>query len=573
MPFTRSLIALILIATLGANFLLSPIVSAQTAGDAVKQCTVNAVLDSIGGAVLNTIGDVAKGIVSGVADFFGLEGVVDSGPQEVKEVGEQGKEIKKLQFDTCVNAIKEQAFKIALAKLKKRLLDRVVDDIIGWISDGRDPKFITNFGDYLEDAGQAAVGDTARALGLAELCTPFKYRIPSLLTPIPKFSQAVSCTLDDIVENIEGFYENFENGGWLAYAELWKPQNNPHGVLLATQDELLKQASKKQKEAQLAAVSSGLKPIEQCLEWTLVGTKRGDGKPFVSYIPTGDSFPYFHPYFPPGPGSQPYENAANTLINPEFVCPSDRRQITLPPAFTQEYVKVAVTADTQVIANSDDLSPYINAIFDAAVNRIIKEGVKGLRGNPSNLRSESATRRAPQQYSDDDPYRDYGDEYRNATNFTVQLRAELQTQLTQAQNDILVASTTRARLVVVNQVLIASTTALVNCESTRLGVVCSSSSSTLSLAKSLGTRLANNQTNIEGARRGIEEIRTALNANVNLAEGELRALLATVSSVRNSLQTVLVQFKELEISLNRASEESAQKLQACQTSTYQCSAP
>lgn len=581
------LIAFVIIVSFGATTVMPSLVSAQSTGDAVKECTVDTLLDSVGGTILDAAKDIGNaaldivesipvvgGIVEGIGGFFGLgedesKGSSADDPMFVQESGEQVKEVKKLQFDTCVKAIKDAAFKVALAKLKKRLLDRMTDDIIAWISDGKDPKFITNFGDFLEEAAQGAVGDTARELGLAELCSPFKYNLPPLTKPIPTFSKRATCTLDDIVDNIEGYYENFANGGWLAYAELQKPQNNPYGLSLLIFDEAVTNAAKKQQEAQIAAtVAGGYKPIEQCLEWTLTGTNRTNDTYYSTVIPTNGEFPYFHPYLPPGPGSPPYDNALNALRNPQYSC--TRKEITLPPAGTQQIAAVALSADTQVVANSDDLSPYVSAIFDAAVNRIIKEGVKALRGNASNLRSETTTRRPPQTYEEEDPFRDYGEEYENATNFSVQLRNEIQNNITEARKDIATASTTLTRLVGLNLELIATTTQLSDCQTTRLGATCTHTSSSVAASNQRKSQFASDRASLAKALAGIQDIENALTADPNMSEGALRALLSTLGSVRLSLQGMLAQLKTLETAMQQLLDIDAKALKACQGGGYSC---
>jgi hypothetical protein len=587
--------AAVILAIFISGSVLVPSASAQTASNAIQKCTVSAVTSSVGGTILNAAKDIGKGILKvaeglpgvgtlvsgaksvlgGIGSFLGIGGGGGDGKDEVQKVEEQKKdELKRIQLDACINAIQEQAFKVALAKLQKRLLDRMTDDIIGWISDGRDPKFITDFGGYLEDAAQAAVGDTARALGLAELCAPFKYRLPPLLTPVPTFSRQVSCTLDDIVQNIEGFYEDFSSGGFLAYAEAWKPNNNPLGVLLATQDEVLQETAKKKEAATLVAASSGgFKPVYQCLEWTVSGYKLdGNGKAtnqfYSGKIAVDDNFPYRHPDFPPVPESESYQHASNAIFRPTFEC--SKKEITLPPGGTQQIASVALTADTQVVANADDLSPYVNAIFDAAVNRIIKEGVKGLRGNPTNLRSESGTGRAPQPYNDDDRYRDYGEEYSNATNLSRQMRTEIQAQLTEAERDVQTASSTLVNLVALNRQFITTTTQLSGCETSRLGSTCENTSSSLAIAGNRTLQLASDRDSLTQTLASIEEVRGQLTANPNLPEGDLRALLTVVNSVRDTLQITTQRFAALEILLEAGLDYNRQAFQACQTSSYSC---
>ena len=68
----------------------------------------------------------------------------------------------------------DNIFKVVIARLKKRLLDALVDATVRWIQGDGDPRFITNPDDFFEDALQAAIGDTVQAIGLGDLCYPDK---------------------------------------------------------------------------------------------------------------------------------------------------------------------------------------------------------------------------------------------------------------------------------------------------------------------------------------------------------------------------------------------------------------
>ena len=57
--------------------------------------------------------------------------------------------------------------------------------------------------------------------------------------PVEKFSK-VTCSLNQIVGNINSFVENFRNGGWLAYQESWYPKNNFYGATIIANDLMAK---------------------------------------------------------------------------------------------------------------------------------------------------------------------------------------------------------------------------------------------------------------------------------------------------------------------------------------------
>ncbi len=243
--------------------------------------------------------------------------------------------------------IAEFAAKVAGQTLKKVVLDRLVDALVAYIS-GQSNVIIEDWGEFFEQAGKDAAGAVAEQVGGGFLCRNFDINVRLTLLPVEKFSQRARCTLDDIVQNIDSFIENFENGGWIAYQEQWYPQNNFYGATLLALDEQARQVAK---EAE-AARSQGL---------------AGGG--FLSQIRCD----------PPGsnknckvvtPGSYLGSQVNNWIGGPN-------RQIW-------------------TILNSDDIAAYIAAIADAGINRLTKMGVDGLRGQLGNQTSGSFETATPQ---------------------------------------------------------------------------------------------------------------------------------------------------------------------------------
>ncbi len=227
----------------------------------------------------------------------------------------------------------EWAQTFVLETLKKRILDMMVDQIVVWIQGGGKPKFITNWGDFLAEAGNAAVGDLAKELGLGFLCSPFSLQIQIGLLPVQRFSKRASCTLDKIVSNINGFYANFRNGGWIAYSSAWEPQNNFAGASLIVDAEVARRREKAESSAYAEAQAGhGFLSTKKC-------DKDKNGK-----------------------------DIASTCV------------ITTPGDTIGNLVSKAVGSDIDYILSAKQLSQYVAAISNALINRLIIEGVNGLRG-------------------------------------------------------------------------------------------------------------------------------------------------------------------------------------------------
>lgn len=245
--------------------------------------------------------------------------------------------------------ILEWAETFVLSSLKKQLLDYLVDQIIASVQGGGEPQFVTDWQGFLADAGNRAAGEFAQEVGLGFLCSPFNFQIQAALLPVPEFAQAASCTLDDIVGNIEAFYEDFRNGGWIAYGTSWRVENNFFGALAMASKEL----GIKQESAAFAAFSEAF-----------------SGGGFLS--------------------SKKCQKDANGNDIP------DTCVITTPGSTVSNLVSKAVGSDFDFIVNAEQLGDYASAITNALINRLITEGLSAVRSATTRTQRE----RAATQYSD-----------------------------------------------------------------------------------------------------------------------------------------------------------------------------
>ncbi len=210
--------------------------------------------------------------------------------------------------------------------LQKAILDVVVDQIITYIQGGGKPQFVTDWQGFLEDAGQRAAGEFVKSLGAGFLCDPFSLQLQiGFSTFEKKFATEADCTLDDIVDNIDNFTDDFRTGGWVAYGESWKVQNNFLGSLITAQKEL----GHKTEAAALAklneAVSGGgFLSSKKC-------TKDAQGK--------------------------------------------EKCKLVTPGKTLGDLTSKALGSDIDFLLNAEQLGDYVAAIVDALLNRVIEEGL------------------------------------------------------------------------------------------------------------------------------------------------------------------------------------------------------
>lgn len=242
-----------------------------------------------------------------------------------------------ISAETVVKKVVEAGLKVLLETARKKLLDYLVDSIIKWIQGEDDePAFITDWKDFLKDVADDAIGEFINSTDFSFLCSNFRYQIELDLAE-PDSDLTASCTLTDVIDNVEDFYDDFTNGGWLAYNTQLYPINNYYGsYMLAYESEylaVLNASAAAEKETQNSQGFSNTKRCEveyvdektgksECLDW----------------------------------------------------------QITTPGGVIADRVQDALNVDLGVIINAQEVETYLAAILDAAVNRLIRAGADGLLG-------------------------------------------------------------------------------------------------------------------------------------------------------------------------------------------------
>lgn len=241
--------------------------------------------------------------------------------------------------------IYKEAKAIVLSVLKRQILDVMVNQVVTWIQGGGEPRFITDWGSFMGNIAQGAAGEFVQMLGAGFLCEPFSLKLRIGLLPVQRFGGggSFSCTLDEIVSNIENFYDDFRNGGWIAYDAAWQPQNNYYGSLLLAWD-----AQNNYVADKLAASAN-----EALANNNFLSTKR------CYNTVTGETVP------------EPAAGSFGAFTKCETVTPGK---------VAGDAIAKAVGVDFDFIVNAEELSDYAAAIVNALINRVIMEGVNGLRG-------------------------------------------------------------------------------------------------------------------------------------------------------------------------------------------------
>lgn len=242
----------------------------------------------------------------------------------------------------------EWAQTFVLESLKKRILDMMSAEIVQWVQGGEEPRFVTDWQGFLEDAGDIATAGLVKELNADFICAPFAPKIQAMfapeIAPQSQFRKDSTCSLDNIVDNINTFRTDFSSGGWIGYQEAWEPQNNIFGVYLMTQRERNRRTFLAERAAQNDALAGGGFPSPKACREAIGGTSTDLDKDGIK----GDI--------------------------------AESCNIVTPGSVVEELTKRAFTADIDFVISANQLSTYLAAIADAAFNRLIRDGASGLRG-------------------------------------------------------------------------------------------------------------------------------------------------------------------------------------------------
>ena len=172
-------------------------------------------------------------------------------------------------------------FDVLIEYLKLKLLDIIINQIVSWINgvqQGMPPQFVMNWEGFLARQGRQAtdilISEIDKAFFGGLLCSPFADRLRMLFRininlSIPTFQGQITCTLDQILSNINQIRNLFSNPrGWAGYLSITtNPNNNYYGAMITVMDTQVLVGTSKQRGAENDAKSgSGYLGIKRCVE-------------------------------------------------------------------------------------------------------------------------------------------------------------------------------------------------------------------------------------------------------------------------------------------------------------------
>lgn len=295
--------------------------------EAILKAAASALAGALADALTKEVTSSAKAAEeSATAEATGRMKAQNTVPIVSPTADELAKDLAKKEAAQKDQSFWEWAEEFVRTVLQKAILDVVVDQIITYIQGGGKPQFVTDWQGFLEDAGQRAAGEFVKSLGAGFLCEPFSLQLQiGFSTFEKKFATEADCTLDDIVDNIDNFTNDFRTGGWVAYGESWKIQNNFLGSFINAQKELGREIeSAGWAKFNEANSGGGFLSSKKC-------TKDAQGK--------------------------------------------EKCKLVTPGRTLGDLTSKALGSDIDFLLNAEQLGDYVAAIVDALLNRVIEEGL------------------------------------------------------------------------------------------------------------------------------------------------------------------------------------------------------
>jgi len=250
--------------------------------------------------------------------------------------------------------------KITWEVLRKKLLNMLVNNIIKWIQGNGKPKFVTNWKNFINDTANEAAGKFIEGSDLGFLCSSFGTEIKIALGTAPTFKEEVSCTLDDVMKNVNDFYDDMrKGGGWDGWLKVSESQNNVFGAYWNVMGEKISRESKAKVAATNEAVSgSGFLGDKKCKKWECDEYQQADYDECMS------------------------SGFADSKTNLEDECgyAADCKcvggyETRTPGKILADTTSKALNVDIDGIISAKEFTEYAGAIFDAVINRVAREGL------------------------------------------------------------------------------------------------------------------------------------------------------------------------------------------------------
>jgi len=256
--------------------------------------------------------------------------------------------------------------------LANTIIQRMSASTVNWINSGFNgsPAYVTNPQAYFTDIGDVIAGDYIfNNSDFNFLCGNVGAQLKIALSRGYLGERSWICTMTDVVDNVDGFMNDFSQGGWEGFFELTQvQQNNPIGMYLQAESQLNEKISQKIDDANRELDrGSGFLSFKQC--------KAGAEQKQCTE-----------------------RNENNECTKYYYYCdPRDEETVT-PGSVIQNRLNNALEAGPKKLEIADELNEIISSLLNQLAQGIVGGVAGGLRGlsgsgssNTNSLTSQLST--------------------------------------------------------------------------------------------------------------------------------------------------------------------------------------
>jgi hypothetical protein len=163
----------------------------------------------------------------------------------------------------------------------KTLIRQFTKSVVSWINTGfqGNPSFVTDPAGFFINTADIAAGKFIEGSELGFLCDPIHIRLALNISYSASFKDRITCTLTEVVQNLENFSQDFTQGGWDGWFSMTQhPANNPWGEYYVAKVEMDRRIAEavglKQDDLQR---SGGFLSWQECLDPPLTQDDVEDG--------------------------------------------------------------------------------------------------------------------------------------------------------------------------------------------------------------------------------------------------------------------------------------------------------
>ncbi|MEK7180853.1 MAG: hypothetical protein AAB738_00775 [Patescibacteria group bacterium] len=260
-------------------------------------------------------------------------------------------------------------------KLKKKLINQIVNATQNWVKGKGQPRFAQDLIGTARSTFDAAIGAEIYK-HLPQVCAsiqPFitlAFKRPS--NPrLADMTERTTCTLTEAVENVKEFYKSFDKGGWQDYFQVITPQNNPFGVMITLSDIALTKAQGAQAaQGQRVANAAGFLATRVCKNPTNPPLNLEDAYSLEDIRTSPDLVADAKAYA---------KQAGMDYIGPVKsdhtfkTCPQDGWEDTTPGKIVGETLAKATGLHDDWLVNANDMITIATAFIDSLIQKVFQK--------------------------------------------------------------------------------------------------------------------------------------------------------------------------------------------------------